>query len=120
MRETYYSHVMTPQPQDYQVFCFIVNTELEDRVSSTELTVILHGEQLGVHENSIALLEEQINVLEVSDEATDDRLVSLEVTDVTLDKRINDVELFVNLTLEEGEFSNNMAVIHEVVLNVIN
>ncbi len=70
-------------------------------MDSNQVTLILHGEQLGVHDNSIALLEEQVNVLQNTDVTMQERLDGLEAADIITDERLDELELAVNNTLPE-------------------
>ncbi len=67
-------------------------------MDNNAVALILHGEQLGVLENSITLLEEQVNVLENTDVTIQESLDALEAADVTIEGRLNDLEIAVNDT----------------------
>ncbi len=60
--------------------------------------MILHGEQLGVHDNSITLLEENINVLENTDAAMQEYIDALEDADMITEERLDELEVAVNGT----------------------
>ena len=74
---------------------------LGERVDSNQITLILHGEQLGVLENSIALLEEQVNVLENTDATIEERLDDIEAAAIIIEQRLDEVEMAVNETLPD-------------------
>ncbi len=76
-------------------------TALEDRVDSNQDVLNLYGEQLGVHENSIALLEEQVNMLQVTDNTMEARLDALEAADMVTDHRLNELEVAINETAQD-------------------
>ena len=78
---------------------FNVIPALSDRVDSNQVTLILHGEQLGVLENSIALLQEQVNFLENTDTSIEERLDDIEAADIIIEQRLDEVEMAVNETL---------------------
>ncbi len=67
-------------------------------MDNNAVTLILHGEQLGVLQNSLSLLEEQVNVLENTDVMIQGRLDALEATDTITEQRLDDLETAVNGT----------------------
>ncbi len=67
------------------------------------MTLILHGEQLGVHGNSIALLEEQVNVLQNTDVTMEERLDNLEAADMITEHRLNELEMAINDTTVQDD-----------------
>ncbi len=71
---------------------------LEERVDNNAVTLILHGEQLGVLDNSVSLLEEQVNVLENTDVTIEERINDLEAADTITEQRLNNLETTVNGT----------------------
>ncbi len=82
--------------------------ELEERVDNNAVTLILHGEQLGVLENSVSLLEERVNVLENTDVTMQESLDALEATDVITDDRLNELEIAVNDTTVQEDLSERV------------
>ncbi len=64
---------------------------LEDRVVSNEDVLVLYGEQLGVHENSISLLEEQVNTLDITDNTMEAKINELEAVDKITEERLDNL-----------------------------
>ncbi len=67
-------------------------------MDSHDITLVLHGEQLSVHDHSISVLEDQVNVLENTDVVMEERLDSLEITNQDTEDRLNELETIVNDT----------------------
>ncbi len=69
---------------------------MEERVDNNQVNLILHREQLGVHDNSISQLEDQVNVLGNTDVTIQERLDALETVNTNTEQRLDELETAVN------------------------